>query len=45
MGKDEGQWKAEAWRGGGEARGKGMAEEGRLTALVAADASHAHPMG
>ena len=29
------QWKAEVWRGGSEARGRGMAKEGnRLTALV-----------
>jgi len=43
--KQGGQWEVEAWRGGGEASGEGMAREGRLTALVPAEVSHAHPMG
>jgi len=43
--KQGGQWEAEAWRGGGEASGEGMAREGRLTALVTTKVSHAHPMG
>mmetsp|Transcript_2703 Transcript_2703/g.7882 ORF Transcript_2703/g.7882 Transcript_2703/m.7882 type:complete len:203 (-) Transcript_2703:34-642(-) len=43
--KQGGQWEVEAWRGGGEASGEGMAREGRLTALVTTKASHAHPMG
>mmetsp|Transcript_9381 Transcript_9381/g.28495 ORF Transcript_9381/g.28495 Transcript_9381/m.28495 type:complete len:96 (-) Transcript_9381:61-348(-) len=38
-------WEAETWRGGGEARGEGMARNGEATTLSTMGESTAHSLG